>query len=142
MRNVIDEFNKKINILIENDSTLEYVVYKTLGNYNGHFHILFMYELNLKGKYLKKLYEKCCNSDFRLFLLTINMIEKATFSIFEIFENLNLDEPICFINDINDEVLKPSFFNKLNEHKEFCQSQEKIFNDKLMKRLNKKSKKI
>ena len=58
MEDIIDEFNRKINTLVENDPVLEYVVYKTLGNYNGPFHILFMYELNIKGKYLKKLYEK------------------------------------------------------------------------------------
>ena len=42
MEDIIDEFNRKINTLVENDPVLEYVVYKTLGNYNGTFHILFM----------------------------------------------------------------------------------------------------
>ena len=107
MRNVIDEFNKKINILIENDSTLEYVVYKTLGNYNGHFHILFMYELNLKGKYLKKLYEKCCNSDFRLFLLTIKSIKLIIRGIKDnmiIKDLLIMDKKNIIINEINDNI--------------------------------------
>ena len=142
MEDIIDEFNRKINTLVENDPVLEYVVYKTLGNYNGTFHILFMYELNIKGKYLKKLYEKCCNNNIYIFFLTLNMIEKATFSIFEIFENLNLDEPICFVDEIKDEILEPMFFNRLNEHKDFLKKKKKIFKEKLMTKLNEKSKKI
>ena len=62
--------------------------------------------------------------------------------IFEIFENLNLDEPICFVDEIKDEILEPVFFNRLNEHKDFLKKQKKIFKEKLMTKLNEKSKKI
>ena len=52
--------------------------------------------------------------------------------------NLNLDEPICFVDEIKDEILEPVFFNRLNEHKDFLKKQKKIFKEKLMTKLNEK----
>lgn len=132
-KDTIIELTKIFDELKNGDNSLDILLTKVFSEYhNGLYHILFLHRLNIKGIYLKKLYEECCKSNYYLFLLTLNMIEKATFSITEIFENLNLDKPIPFISDISDEVLKPTFYNKLDVHKEYCDEQHIKFQKQLI----------
>ena len=138
-RDPIKELTKIFDELKNGDNSLDILLTKIFSEYhNGLYHILFLHRLNIKGIYLKKLYEECCKSNYYLFLLTLNMIEKATFSITEIFNNLNLDKPIPFISDINDKVLKPAFYNKLDKHKEYCDEQHIKFQNELTSILNDK----
>ena len=138
-RDPIKELTKIFDELKNGDNSLDILLTKIFSEYhNGLYHILFLHRLNIKGIYLKKLYEECCKGDYYLFLLTLSMIEKATFSITEIFNNLNLDKPIPFISDINDEVLKPAFYNKLDKNKEYCDKQHIKFQNQLTSILNDK----
>ena len=118
--------------LIDNDDNVLKVLEAIFGDYvKGIYHIMFLHRLNIKGKRLLKLYEDSCNSNNYLLLLTLNMMEKATFSLTEINDNLNLDKPISFVNNITDEVLEPKFFNKLDEHKDFIEQEYNTFKKKL-----------
>ena len=132
-RDPIKELTKIFDELKNGDNSLDILLTKIFSEYhNGLYHILFLHRLNIKGIYLKKLYEECCKSNYYWFLLTLNMIEEATFSITEIFENLNLDKPIPFISDISDEVLNPAFYNKLGEYKDYCDEQHIKFQKQLI----------
>jgi len=144
MENKLDlkyELNRMLYELIDNNDKLEKIVATILSDYvNGLYHIMFLHKLEIKGNHLLKLYEKSCNSNIYLLMLTLNMMEKATFSISEINDNLNLDNPISFVSDISDDVLEPKFYNFLDEHKEFLEKQHEIFKKKL--RETKTSKKL
>lgn len=144
MENKLDlkyELNRMLYELIDNNDKLEKIVATILSDYvNGLYHIMFLHKLEIKGNHLLKLYEKSCNSNIYLLMLTLNMMEKATFSISEINDNLNLDNPISFVSDISDDVLEPKFYNFLDEHKDFLEKQHEIFKKKL--RETKTSKKL
>ena len=134
----IEEFIEIENSLINNNPKALEIVTKIKSNLNkGYFHIYFLHALNIKDKRLEKLYYDCCNQDINILILTLNMFECGTFSVFEILENLNLDTPIPFYNPnittIN--ALDPKFYNHLDFHKDFCLNQQKNFNEKLMKKL-------
>lgn len=118
--------------LIDNDDNVLKVLEAIFGDYvKGIYHIMFLHRLNIKGKRLLKLYENCCNSNIYILMLTLNMMEKATFSISDINDNLNMDNPISFVNDINDDVLEPKFYNTLDEHKDFLKQEYNTFKQKL-----------
>lgn len=135
------ELDRMLYELIDNDDKLEKVVATILGDYEkGIYHLMFLYELNIKGKRLLKLYENCCNSNIYILMLTLNMMEKATFSISDINDNLNMDNPISFVNDINDDVLEPKFYNTLDEHKDFFKQEYNTFKKKLEEAKNNKTK--
>lgn len=144
MENKLDlkyELNRMLYELIDNNDKLEKIVATILSDYvNGLYHIMFLHKLEIKGNHLLKLYEKSCNSNIYLLMLTLNMMEKATFSISEINDNLNLDNPISFVSDISDDVLEPKFYNFLDKHKEFLEKQHEIFKKKLQE--TKTSKKL
>lgn len=126
------ELDRMLYDLIDNNDNVLKVLEGIFGDpLNGIYHIMFLHRLNIKGKRLLKLYENSCDSNNYLLLLTIKMMEKATFSLTDINDNLDLEAPIPFVNDITDEVLEPIFFNKLDEHKDFLNQEYNIFKKKL-----------
>jgi len=135
------EIDKILNDLSNNNLELYKLATTILSDYyHGLYHVLFLQRIGIKGDYLEKLFKNCCKSNKYLLFLTISMMECGTYSLTEIFDNLNLDNPISFVNDYTEECLEPKFFNKLNEHKEYCNNQYEIFKKKLQE--EKTSKKL
>ncbi len=55
--------------------------------------------LELKGDKLYKIYVKCCDRDFTKFNRTLTAIVEGYISIDDTFKNLDLDQPIPFLDD-------------------------------------------
>ena len=104
--------------------------------------ILICDAFDIRGSKLFKLFANCCNQDSKMFIRTVKMFESGVFNEEEIHTNLDLDNPISFINDdlVIDGV--PSYIEPFgpNDEKwdEYCNKQKISF----IERTKKENKKL
>ena len=124
-----------IQIMSENNPGALTIVMRMLSNSDLASSLLLCDSFDIRGTHLYVLFNNCCNNDTNKFKRTLTMFKSGVFTQSEIDDNLELDNPIPFIDDNLGIDNLPSYYEPFTDKhpkwKEFCLKNRKVFLEKL-----------
>lgn len=102
-------------------------------------YIKFLYENDIRHEKLHKLWIYCCHQTTMELKYTMDLIVSDYIRLYDIHQNLELDNPIPIIQEPGIEQVSRNYAN--NKWNNYCQSNAELFHNKLKEIIEKMSKK-